>query len=159
MKLLSLICATLLLWGARGIAMEQPPQVEDVEITMKHLLLNNNQHEIKFFDNTLMVGHINYTLNKSEPTKWHIITFRVHRDYRKHTLGLALFKECMDDIKSQGATVLEWEAQPQDHIITLDTLIYIYKRIIEKLNFSPDALFIGKPKLNSVNKVKMRLQL
>lgn len=159
MKLLIIAFATALSIAMPCIAMQEPEE-SPLTITMSHLLRGTDQYEIQLFDGKLLVGLINYIPQQQKPNAWKLMTFKVHRDYRKIGLGLALFKECTDDIKSKGGTCLEWEAQPQDDIISLDTLIFIYKRmIIKKLHYPSEALFVGQPEDGYIKEIKMRLQL
>lgn len=117
-------------------------------------------YTIEFYDDQNKVGYISYVKDKKEQDAWKIYLFRVHGTYRKNGLGRLLFQECISDIKRQGATSLQWEAQPLDSSIDLEELITIYQRIVQKSGFHPNALSIMRPDKPSYAKfVNMRLQL
>lgn len=160
-KLLSLLLALSI--APTTTAMEAP-QDETSHITITRPYLHpitkkHAFHEIELFDGSNRIGTITYFLKNESQNIWSIYLFRVHRDYRESGLGTILFQHCINDIKSKNGKFLTWKASPQDTpLINRDTLIFIYKRMVNKLGFSSEALTISTP-TDIVQEIIMTLQL
>lgn len=148
-------------------AMDKSSSCQDtcpISITEPEFNPRNGKYTIKLFDDqtdeATPIGYISYLKDTQEPHTWMLDIFRVHSHYRKGGLGLALFKECISEVKSHQGTQLQWDAQPLDHTIELNTLIDIYKKLVLKSGLLPDALSITEPDKPSYAKfVTMKLRL
>lgn len=154
----------LLLACSISCGMEQSTATEQEQTTPIYItepLFNelSKLHEIQLLDAGNPIGAITY-FPKNNQNLWGIYLFRVHRNYRRGALGTELFKACLNDIKAKGGETVMWEAMPTDMIIDLDTLITIYRHIIEKLGFASDALTISIPQgCGIIKQVVMTLRL
>lgn len=158
-KLLSLL---LIAGNCLGMEPAQPSHDPAHAICITEPALNEQSglHEIQLFDGDILIGSLTYFQKNKEQDSWEIYLFRMHRDYRNAGLGTELFKAFVQDVKSKGSKVITWNAMPTDFIMNLDTLITIYKKIIKKLNFAPEALSISEPQgYDQVKQVTMTLRL
>lgn len=135
-----------------------------ISITEPEFNPRNGKYTINLFDEQtdtqMPIGYISYLKDTQEPHTWKLDIFRIHSHYRKGGLGLALFKECISEVKNHQGTHLYWDAQPLDNTIELNTLIGIYQKLVLKSGFSRDALTITAPDKPSYAKfVTMRLRL
>ncbi len=123
----------------------------------------NGKYTIELYDeknDQIPVGYISYLKDSKEPNLWTLDIFRINSAYRKGGLGLALFKECVSEIKRLGGKAIRWDAQPLDHTIEITTLIEIYKKLVNKSGFGANALTITEPdKPSFAPFVTMKLRL
>lgn len=153
MNLFKTLCITAFLISATALSMETPiiDTEQNVTVTVFNPLYEkeNNLYIIQAFAANQLIGFISYHQCKKDNKIWHLKSFHVSREYRKNNIGLTLFKNCIAHIQNQKGTLLLWKALPLDCYMSLDSLIDIYKRLVEKMKLS-EYLTIGKRVYNFV---------
>lgn len=149
-------------------AMEMPQnngeQDEVPVLDFQHFCHNSSKklHAVKALDSAgTMVGYLTYRPSSKNAHTWRITGISVNQAYRKNKIGFTLFKTCIEDIQAQpNSTTVKWTALPLDYILSLDELINIYQRMVNKLGFAQDALKIGNREGGIIcQQVKMKLNL
>lgn len=133
---------------ANGIAMEQPtPQAHHEVILSAPVELSANTFKIKAFLAHQEIGSIRYISRNQDKGIWRIRKLKVAEQHR-HTdnkVGSKLFSACIQDMRKQNATKVEWTAMPREGSnLTVAQLESIYERMIAKLELSKH-IFYKKP--------------
>ena len=162
----SLILGLSLIGTLTGMEMPQntAKQDETHAIDFQHFCHNSSKklHAVKALDQAgTMVGYLTYRPSSKNAHTWRITGISVNQAYRKNNIGFTLFKTCIEDIQTQSnSTTVKWTALPLDYILSLDELIFIYQRMVNKLGFAEDALKIGQREGGLIcQQVKMKLNL
>lgn len=147
MNLFKILCITAFLISTTAFSMETPSVTPEQSVTVTifdpFYEQENNLYIIQAFDENQLVGFISYHQCKKDTKIWHLKSFHVSRAYRKNNIGLTMLKKCIAHIQSEKGTLLRWKALPLDCYQSLDSLIDIYKRLVEKMELS-QYLTIGK---------------